>query len=194
MKYVEEWKMEEVKRTIEYYNELLKEYNEVLEETKMSANYWNDRHYFEKHKGMTKEECINESERLYKIKKDFMNNHITSFRTLEKMIVRDKEKCGYEVFAVVETEYGFNDEYKCYKAQYKMDEEKCYELVKKMVDKHFETLQKKVEKKIGEIIKIESLGGYDYEFVGKEGTCKVEVILAGGYNIQRLHTRWIIKK
>ena len=68
------------------------------------------------------------------------------------------------------------------------------EKMEKDVRNHFNTLQAKVEKKIGKILEIESLGGSDYRFIGEEGNCSVEVILAGGYNIQRLHTRWIIKK
>lgn len=68
-------------------------------------------------------------------------------------------------------------------------EDRC----KKEIDKHFKKLQTKVENKIGQIIKIKHLGGDDYYFQGEKGNCKVEVILAGGYNIQRLHTRWIIK-
>lgn len=70
---------------------------------------------------------------------------------------------------------------------------KFEEMAKKMIDKHFEELQAKVEKKIGRIIKIESFGGDDYAFNGEKGDCVVEVIWAGGYNIQRLHTRWIVK-
>ncbi|WP_299997794.1 hypothetical protein [uncultured Clostridium sp.] len=64
---------------------------------------------------------------------------------------------------------------------------------KKEIDKRFKKLQAKVETKIGEILKIEHLGGDDYLFEGKEAHCKVEVIMAGGYNIQRLHTRWVVK-
>lgn len=71
----------------------------------------------------------------------------------------------------------------------------CEEIFKKNIDKHFEQLQNKVESKIGEIVTITPTGnnGYDYYFEGTKGNCNVEVILAGGYNIQRLHTRWIIK-
>lgn len=70
-------------------------------------------------------------------------------------------------------------------------ENKC----KKIIDKHFEELQAKVENKIGQIERIYPTGsnGYDYHFEGTLGSCDVEVILAGGYNIQRLHTRWIVK-
>lgn len=76
-------------------------------------------------------------------------------------------------------EYGYSDEF----------EERCM----KEIDRHFNELQAKVEKKIGRIIKIESFGGDDYAFEGENGNCIVEVVWAGGYNIQRLHTRWIVK-
>lgn len=66
--------------------------------------------------------------------------------------------------------------------------------IRKEVKKHFEKLQAKVEKKIGKILEIYHQGGDDYHFIGENGNCSVEVILAGGYNIQRLHTRWIITK
>lgn len=68
------------------------------------------------------------------------------------------------------------------------------EKMEKDVKNHFEELQNKVEKKIGKIIKIEKVNGNIYSFVGELDNCNVEVILAGGYNIQRLHTRWIITK
>ena len=69
------------------------------------------------------------------------------------------------------------------------------ELCKKQINKHFEVLQNKVVEKIGKIQKIvpTATNGYNYYFEGTTGKCNVEVIFAGGYNIQRLHTRWIIR-
>lgn len=194
MKYVEEWKRNELERSMEWYKELLNKYNEVLEETKMSCNYHNDRRYFENVKGMSSEECHKEGERLYRLRKEFERNNRSALGTMEKFLERDRDNCGYEVFGTETTESGYVIEYKCYKSQYKINEEKEKEVLMKLIDKHFETLQNKVEKKIGKIIEIEGLGGYNYRFIGEEGKCNVEVILAGGYNIQRLHTRWIITK
>ena len=73
-------------------------------------------------------------------------------------------------------------------------EENIKRIIRKSVDQHFENLQAKVEAKIGKIIEIVKINGNIYSFVGENGNCNVEVILAGGYNIQRLHTRWIITK
>lgn len=80
--------------------------------------------------------------------------------------------------------------------RFNRNKEQFIELSKKEIDSHFKKLQQKVEKVIGNIVKIEPTGenGYDYIFKGTDGNCEIEVILAGGYNIQRLHTRWIIKK
>lgn len=194
MNYVEEWKKEELDWSLKYYEDLLKQYNQVLEDTKMSCSYHNDRYYFINTKGMSEEECRNESKRLYEIEKSFKMEHKGALATMEKFIVRDRDNCGYETYATTIDNDGYKREYKCYKSQYKLDEEKAIEVLTKLIDKHFETLQAKVEKKIGKIIKIESLGGSDYSFIGELDKCNVEVILAGGYNVQRLHTRWIITK
>lgn len=64
-----------------------------------------------------------------------------------------------------------------------------------LTDEHFEKLQLKVVKKIGEIKEIQPIGGpYDFIFIGETGKCKVKVVLAGGWNIQRAHTRWTLSK
>ena len=71
------------------------------------------------------------------------------------------------------------------------------ERLEKQVKKHYEDLQAKVENKIGKIKYITKTGnnGYDYRMENAKGeSVSVEVIGAGGYNVQRYHTRWIIKK
>lgn len=73
-------------------------------------------------------------------------------------------------------------------------EDHIKDVIRISVNQHFEKLQQKVEKKIGKIIKIIQINGNIYAFEGELDNCNVEVILAGGYNVQRLHTRWIITK
>lgn len=74
---------------------------------------------------------------------------------------------------------------------------KSDESLRKGIVRHYDDLQAKVEKKIGKIKYITKTGnnGYDYRMENAKGeSVSVEVIGAGGYNIQRYHTRWIIKK
>ena len=69
--------------------------------------------------------------------------------------------------------------------------------LEKAVKDHYEGLQAKVEKKIGKIKYIIKTGnnGYNYRMENAKGeSVAVQVIGAGGYNVQRYHTRWIIKK
>jgi hypothetical protein len=115
---------------------------------------------------------------------DFINGHYIN-KELDDLYYQ-KENAKYEYYDYTYTKNRFFHE-----NGYKKDfEERC----KKQIDKHFDILQTKVEKKIGKILEIKPLGGNDYSFKGELADCKIEVILAGGYNIQRLHTRWIIKK
>jgi hypothetical protein len=85
-----------------------------------------------------------------------------------------------------------NDETREYKEKYNYYLGLTKEKLQKDIDAHYKTLQAKVEKKIGKIKQILRLGGYDYRFIGEQGECGVQVIIAGGYNIQRKHTRWVI--
>lgn len=83
---------------------------------------------------------------------------------------------------------------KFYKDLFSVSKEYRLNRVTKEVEKHIARLQDKVQKVIGKITDINYIGGMDYLFQGENGSCAVEVIVAGGYNIQRVHTRWIIKK
>jgi len=100
-------------------------------------------------------------------------------------------------------EYKLTDDYKMISQDthqllkwYKPDKEdymeRFNEEVAKEITAHYERLQAKVESKIGKIEKIETIGnnGHDYTFTGTNGKCQIKVVNAGGWNIQRKHTRW----
>ena len=82
--------------------------------------------------------------------------------------------------------------------------EKCYnnELLDELLDKEVECRKKKliskIEKKTGEIIDASGLhfgvdAGINGIITGKLKTVKVETIYAGGYNVQCLHYRLLVK-
>lgn len=124
-----------------------------------------------------------------KMKEDIINKY-GRFTTTKRITGWDGK--GYSV--LVDEYQDYIEKYKYYHQLWSMyGYEGAKERIKKDVEAHYKTLQTKVEKKIGKIIKIEKLGGFDYNFEGELGKCAVEVILAGGYNIQRRHTRWIIR-
>lgn len=128
-------------------------------------------------------------EKYSKMKEDIINKY-GRFTTTKRITGWDGR--GYSVLVDEYEEY--ENKWKYYHQLWSMyGYEGAKERVKKDVQAHYKALQNKVEKKIGKIIKIEKLGGFDYSFEGELGNCTVEVILAGGYNIQRRHTRWIIK-
>lgn len=134
---------------------------------------------------------VDESLEEYKKMKEVLIEKYGNFTTTKRIVGWDGK--GYSVlvdeYAVYEEKYGYY-----HKLWANWGSTKAKEKVKKAVEDHYKTLQNKVERKIGKIIKIEKLGGYDYKFEGELDNCVVEVIIAGGYNIQRRHTRWIIKK
>ncbi len=58
-------------------------------------------------------------------------------------------------------------------------------------------LLKQITEKVGDIVKLEihrnPNGGVDGIIFGTNGTARIETIVAGGYNIQRLHYRTLVK-
>lgn len=188
-KLVDEWKQEELDRTLEEFKQFLKDYDEELEKDAQRC----DRH--------NNARCI-ASKELGLYDKDKLTSEEDEKVEIRAREIRKECNRDYEEFV----KFKNNNSY-YYKIQDKimyrytlrregMEKvlEKATEVFKKDIDKHFETLQAKVEKKIGEINMIYHIGGDDYRFEGENGNCSVRVILAGGYNIQRLHTRWIIMK
>ena len=174
MDFVKEWKEKEVKSILEGAEEYKSKLHQLDEaENKAKDNLETaKREYFER----TGEVAI--LERLTPVTKGYKDENLNKLYKIKENA--HEEYWDYRNSNAFYRDYAWSKDIE--------------ERVIKLVDKHFNSLQVKVEKKIGTIIKITSLGGDDYRFEGTEGNCKIEVILAGGYNIQRLHTRWIVKK
>lgn len=174
-------------------NEYIKEWkaNELKEYIRINDEFWTK--YDDLKKG-------------YNEARDLLNKAITEYRRENGTSPEIKDRFRGRVTYVDEDIEKLNSRYNevnnkileliqynrfFYENGHKSDYE---EIFKKAINDHFKKLQAKVEGKIGEIVKIYPLNnsGADYRFEGTKGDCNVEVILAGGYNIQRLHTRWII--
>ena len=72
-------------------------------------------------------------------------------------------------------------------------EHEIEKIAQKEMEAYKQKIEAKVKKHVGNIIEWE-LGNMEYIVHGDEGRAKVEAIYAGGYNIQRLHVRVIVKK
>lgn len=105
-----------------------------------------------------------------------------------------KENGGKDNFNKLQSHKYINKHYNTWSISGDQSEERIKKIIKFGVDEHFKNLQSRVEKKIGKIIEIQNVNGNTYAFKGELDSCFIEVILAGGYNVQRLHTRWIITK
>lgn len=190
-KQVNEWKELELKRTIESFKEFIKQYNLFLQEGSEIVEKHNYKKYY----------ALNKLNLLEKDKNELTDKEKESISNIIKEIDEKYEDYynRYNNFKK-NNSYYYTLQQKLFYLRNKLNNntqktiDNAIEVFKEDIDKHFNTLQTKVENKIGTILEIKHLGGDDYRFKGELGECKVEVILAGGYNIQRLHTRWIIKK
>lgn len=191
MDFVKEWKEKELERTMTQFQEFLVEFENELQKDKERCDRHNSAHMIAR-KELGLEDKDNS---------ELTEQEREDINILRKEIIKECDK-EYELYVKFKKDnsyfYNLQDKvmYRYYKGRGEENRalQDLEERIKKDIDKHFDTLQTKVEKKIGKIVKIRHIGGDDYGFEGTEGNCKVEVILAGGYNIQRLHTRWIIKK
>lgn len=190
-KQIEEWKQNELQKTLEYFKNFIKEYNKLIEENRKIVEKHNYKRYFVMKELNLLDKELNEitneeKEKVDNMIKEIDNEYDIHYEKFNKF----KKDNSYFYTLQQKVKYLFN------KSSGNEDKSlnEVTEIFKKDIDKHFEKLQNKVENKIGKIQLIYHLGGDDYRFEGEKGSCSIEVILAGGYNIQRLHTRWIVKK
>lgn len=74
------------------------------------------------------------------------------------------------------------------------DEKWCIERAAKDADSHRRAIEQRVRKYIGEVIKVDKCPGDGWYLLGDSGNkCHMYFIEAGGYNIQCLHIRCIVK-
>ena len=174
----------------------LKEIREFIEQWKGRAiNYYTKQitFYHQEYRRKNSEMC------------DFHNNKYSIIK--ERNITEEQYREEYKQM---------NEDYKAFKLQmkeditarfaenvfwYRLDE--CLERTRKAIEKDGEAKEKiliaRVNKAVGAIVKaIELEVGYNGELngyiKGENGTCEVETIYAGGYNIQCLHYRVLVKK
>lgn len=191
MNYVEQWKDDELIQTTKSYERFLNEYDKQLQLDKERCDKHNDSFQVAIERLNLEDKWKNEAltdedkELIYQERKKIWKECDEEYEEYTKW------KSSHSYF------YNIADKTSYIHCKHigNIDEamNKAIDIFKKDIDKHFDKLQAKVENKIGKIIKIDSYGGDDYAFEGEKGKCVVEVILAGGYNIQRLHTRWIVK-
>lgn len=175
------------KTYIDYYTDLLDIYKTKLSDILVLQSKSDNRILYENYSGFQYVEDWKRQE---------LNNYLEAF---------DKQMARIDQLALECKQYNWKlDTLEAYrqipsifkKYRFNRNKQAFKEEAEKEIDNHFNKLQQKVEKIIGDITMIQPTGenGYDYLFKGTKGSCEVKVILAGGYNIQRLHTRWIINK
>lgn len=166
--YIKQWKKEELEYDMKFFKEYCEKYSELY------TKYWDAYEAMQHNKSSDDEASL-------------------------KVIYQDaKDKCN--LYKQMHSYYAdVFDRVRWFTMERRGDLELAYkeaeQLFIKAINQHFKVLQAKVEAKIGEIVKIfpYNHSGGDYHFEGTTGDCDVEVIMAGGYNVQRLHTRWIIR-
>lgn len=207
------WKEELVKERIDYYNskkELFDYINNIYKTISQTVRdesdklynrnrTYEDNHYEELYQIMLEKEIYYDREHFIRTGNNGTRYYImfddkklyNSFQG----ITEDRHK---RLYAYSLTEYYFlNYESKSlYKFldKYNLDIEK--ESIRE-VDRYVQKLLDRIEKNYGKVLNVkDSYRGNveSVEFECEEGNCYLERILAGGYNIQRLHNRILVKE
>ena len=196
MEYIENWKKEEIESIVNGYDNFIEDkeifFAEALEAQEKLLRLYdstNDKPFRDNFGNDTNkivaDKILLRYTKDYYIYKDSYESAFRYFDEYKELYIDYRQKCN--------SYYGFMSINSIY-TECKKDMTKLRELATKAVEKQYKKLQAKVEAKIGKIIKRAHICGDNYNFIGELDKCNVRVITAGGYNIQKLHTRWIITK
>lgn len=125
----------------------------------------------------------------YRTKKEEINKIYDFYNQWEEREQKQRELAEEYPQYIRELAYGYSP---------KDRNEKIEKLIEREAEAKEEKLIARVNKAVGTIVKaIELEVGYNGELngyiKGENGTCKIETIYAGGYNIQCLHYRVLVK-
>lgn len=81
-----------------------------------------------------------------------------------------------------------------FRNMYYMSNAQRLAVITRDVDAHFRKLRASANKRVGQLIDIKNIDGDYWLLIGVSGTVGIRCIGAGGYNIQRYHTRWVFDR
>ena len=183
--FIEQWKERAIQfyfEELDNYNEIFKERNEIGRELrrleKINSDLWEQVESEEDYDKLSKE-----------IKKNnFELNEVEKQYKIANEIARKKAK-EIELSSFVKDALCFGKESK----------NRIIKLVEREAVAKEKILIARVNKAVGIIVEPKALyvgvnGELNGYIKGENGTCKIETIYAGGYNIQCLHYRVLVKK
>ncbi len=180
--FLEKWKVEVKKFYLNLFDQYLEEKSKKYEITKENlesvVDWYGKREFSDEEIEKILLE-FNTKMYFYKIQKLESNIHYSNFRIWKEKLTQEQLRL-------------------CERYSHEQYRQSLEDYLIKEVDKKRENLFKSIDKKVGMIkqvqfIKIGSDGELNGTFVGETGKVNVNTIYAGGYNVQCLHFRFLIK-
>jgi len=125
-------------------------------------------------------------------KNEMLDEKIKRFQELKEMtLVYKKSGCKYESlnpYRISDTTYR-----EIAKEKYWLSNEDLTRFAVKELEKEIKKIENEVKEKVGKILELEITATYMI-VKGTKSKIQIQKIMAGGYNIQKLHTRIKIKE